>query len=70
MHLLFVMLRVLKVRDSDPRLFSKTLKNYEVGGKMFLERWRGKNFAKSGTSVQVFLYWFVDRLFGGKSSQI
>lgn len=29
-HLLFVMLRVLKVRDSDPRLFSKTLKNYEV----------------------------------------
>ena len=29
-HLLFVMLRVLKVSASDPLLWSKQLRNYEV----------------------------------------
>ncbi|CAG0887474.1 unnamed protein product [Darwinula stevensoni] len=29
-HILFVMLRVLQLPDSDPRLFSKELKNFEV----------------------------------------
>jgi len=29
-HLLFVMLRVLKVSQNDPKLWSKELKNYEV----------------------------------------
>ena len=31
-HLLFVMLRVLKVQPTDPRLFFKTLQNYEIEG--------------------------------------
>ncbi|XP_062600728.1 mitogen-activated protein kinase kinase kinase 1-like [Saccostrea cucullata] len=29
-HVLFVMLRVFQIRESDPRLLSKVLKNYEV----------------------------------------
>ena len=29
-HLLFVMLRVFKLKDNDPLLWEKQLKNYEV----------------------------------------
>ncbi len=31
-HVLFVMIRVLKVPPNDPRLFSKTLQNFEIEG--------------------------------------